>query len=192
MLLFDFVRPAHQLLGPSFNPDMQPRLWPEESSPLRFVVKLHQATYLHYDFRLEVAGRLFSLAIDDVDTDWSTPVSARRVGDHDPKYLLGERRIPDKQVGAGPMLIWDHGLYLTDAGTEEDVYRQLLNGCLEVEMHGIRLQGRFRISGAGKQWTIARLSGVLPQPASQSVLTGRSLREIGMEKNAPPHPSLFT
>lgn len=167
-----------QLLEPDFQPATQGCLWPENTGPLRFVAKLHRATKLHYDLRFELYGRLLSFSISDVDNCWSSSAPMVRVDDHDPEYLLGERCIPKGSYGAGPMLVWDHGIYRSQLGTEEDVYRQLLNGSLEVDVQGIRLQGRFRIDGRGKHWRIHRLSGDTTSNSQHSVLTGRTLDEI--------------
>lgn len=180
-----------QLLEPGFVPDTQASLWPEDAPVLRYVVKLHQASRLHYDFRLEVYGRLFSLAIRFDRCNWASPITARKVGDHDLKYIFGERRIPEGMTGAGPMLVWDHGIYRTDLGTHDDVYRQLQEGHLEIEMQGIRLNGRFRITSKEKDWTITRLSGTPPEKHFHSVLTGRSLDEIGDPPPASSQPFLL-
>ena len=76
------------------------------------------------------------------------------------------------------MLVWDHGIYRSRLGTEADIYRQLLNGRIEIDLQGIRLNGRFRIEGRGKYWRIQRLSGTPSTDAHNSVLTGRTLAEI--------------
>lgn len=177
--------PPIQLLDSGFRPIVQASLWPEETVPLRFVVKLHRATRLHYDFRLELYGRLLSFATNDLNNVWQTSAQIARVGDHDLKYLLSERCIPPGLYGAGPTLVWDHGIYRSQLGTEEDIYRQLLEGCLEIDIQGVRLNGRYRISGRGEQWRIQRVSGEPVPTSNHSVLTGRTLNEIeaGIQSN---------
>lgn len=170
------TRQSAQLLDAEFQTFAQPSLWHDEA-PLRYVVKLHRATRLHYDFRLELYGRLFSLAVGDVLDCWVKRVHAVRVGDHDPRYLLNERRIPPNHAGAGPALVWDYGLYRTAAGSQADVYRQLQQGCLEIEVSGVRLDGRIRLTGRGRNWRLERLSGHVPY-GDRCVLTGRTLEEI--------------
>lgn len=167
-----------QLLEADFKPISQACLSPENTRPLRFVVKLHHDSHLHYDLRFELYGRLLSFAVNDLKYCWTTSAPITRVGDHDPRYIFGERCIPPDQYGAGPMFVWDHGIYRSRLGTEEDVYRQLLNGHLEIDLQGIRLNGRFRIEGQGKNWRIQRLSGTLAPDSNHSVLTGRTLGEI--------------
>ncbi len=167
-----------QLLEPDFQLITQRCLWPESARPLRFVVKLHRSTRLHYDLRFELYGRLLSFVVEDLGRSWPATTSIFRVGDHDPEYMLGERCIPPGSYGAGPMLIWDHGIYRSSLGSEEDIYRQLLNGCLEIYLQGIRLHGRFKIAGHGKNWRMQRLSGTDAPHSHHSVLTGRTLSEI--------------
>jgi DNA ligase D-like protein (predicted 3'-phosphoesterase) len=169
---------ACQLLQDSSEAYIQTSLFGDKPM-LRYVVKLHYSTRLHFDFRLELCGRLFSFAISNVRDCWSSGADAARVGDHDPAYIFGEQRIPDGEYGAGPMLVWDHGLYRSAGGTQEDIYHQLQNGCLEVSLQGVRLSGRFRISARHGNWRIERLEGLIPSKDFRSVLTGRSLDEIG-------------
>lgn len=166
-----------QLLEPNFRPVTQGYLWPENKRPLRFVVKLQRATRLHYDLRFELYGRLLSFAVNDLKNCWETTAPIARVGDHELKYIYGERCIPPG-YGADPTIVWDHGIYRSQLGTEEDIYRQLLKGSLDIKLQGIRLHGLFRIVGRGKNWQIERLSGTPPHDSNHSVLTGRTLREV--------------
>ena len=105
-----------------YIPD-QPPLWADETPTLRFVLKLHHATRLHHDFRLEAHGVLISWALPEIlDLGRNGTVWARQVGDHDPQYMLSERRIPPGQYGAGPMLVrlWARGVRLWgERGCEE-------------------------------------------------------------------------
>jgi len=166
-----------QLLEPNFQPGTQGCLWPESTRALRFVVKLHRATQLHYDLRFELYGRLLSFVVNDLNHCWSTTASIVRIDDHDLKHILGEHRTLPGKHSTGPMLVWDHGIYRSDLGTEKDIYRQLQKGCLEIDLQGIRLNGRFRIRGCGRSWCIQRLSGIPPSRFSHSVLTGCALDE---------------
>gem|GEM_PF-805329 len=167
-----------QLLEHNFQPVIQANHGPEGGRLLRFVVKLHRATRLHYDLRFELYGRLLSFTINDLKDCWKTSAAITRVSDHNAKNIYIERCIPPDCYGAGPILVWDHGIYRSNLGTEEDIYRQLLQGSLEISLQGIRLHGRFRIDGRGKNWRIQRLSGTPSPDSHQSVLTGRTLTEI--------------
>lgn len=177
-----------QLLEQGFSQFVQPELWLDEPQ-LRYVVELHSATWLHYFFRLELCGRLLSFAIDDLENCWMSQVSAVRIGDQNKKHMLGERRIPDGPYGAGPMLIWDHGVYRSCGGTQGDIYSQLRKGCLEIDLLGVRLNGRFRVSGQGRDWRIQSLTQATPHADRRSVLTGRSLDDIGVQ--TPPSNGPF-
>ncbi|MBX3097603.1 MAG: hypothetical protein KF812_12150, partial [Fimbriimonadaceae bacterium] len=92
-----------QLLEPNFQPISLANLWPESIRALRFVVKLHRATRLHYYIRFEIYGRLLSFEINDLKNCWKTTAPITRVGDDDPKFILGGRCIPPG-YGAGPTL----------------------------------------------------------------------------------------
>lgn len=168
-----------QLFDPDFQPSSQFSLLREEEMPFRYVVKLHRATRLYYDLRFELFGRLLSFAINDLENCWSTAITPIfRVNDHDLKYMLGERCIPRGQHGAGPSLVWDHGIYGLLNGTQNDVYHRFLNGYIELDLRGVRLCGRFRIYGHGMNWNLERISGDPAPVSTLSVLTGRTLDEI--------------
>ncbi|MES1147118.1 MAG: DNA polymerase ligase N-terminal domain-containing protein [bacterium] len=190
-------RVAHlqMLLEPGFDTFAQQVLWEELRKPLRFVIKLHDATNLHYDFRLELFGTLFSLAMDDPPPlKAGRSQKARRVGDHNPRYLLSERCIPEGQYGAGPTLVWDKGEFKPKFCTEEteelSVYKQLLNGQLDFELDGARVKGLFRLTGHGENWRLTRLSEATEQHQEpndmRSVISGKSLDEIRAGVTAKP------
>jgi DNA ligase D-like protein (predicted 3'-phosphoesterase) len=167
------------LLQPGFDRSVQGVLWEDAKRPSRYAVKLHRASTLHYDLRLELCGRLFSLVLAEPPRWDARPVKATRVGDHDARYLLTERAIPAGQYGAGPMLVWDHGSYESATGAD-DAYDRLLNGELDFTLHGVRLNGTFRLTGREENWSIRRLDAVQSHRPNdmRSVVSGRSLDEI--------------
>lgn len=117
------------------------------SEGLSFVVQKHAARRLHYDFRLELDGTLKSWAIpkgpslDPADKRMSVHVE-----DHPLEYANFEGVIPEKQYGAGTVIVWDRGTWVP-IGDPHQGYR---GGKLKFELHGEKLHGA---------WTLVRMRG---------------------------------
>lgn len=105
-----------------------------------YVVQKHDATRLHYDFRLEHNGALLSWAVPkEPSTDPSVKRLAVRVEDHPVDYATFEGTIPKGNYGAGTVEIWDRGTWDSDM----DVDRALKDGELKFHVHGERLKGKW-------------------------------------------------
>ena len=164
---------------------------PPEGSPV-YVLQKHWARGLHYDLRLEVAGRLVSWAVPKGPSkDPGTRRLAIRMPDHPMDYALFEGRIPSGSYGAGVVMVWDSGTYepLLPRGVRME--RWIDRGFLRMILHGTKLHGlwelvRTRSGAAGKEtWLWMKLAdhhahpGYDPESEPRSSLTGRSFEEIG-------------
>ena len=187
------TRPSRLLSLGMVHP-IQPALLTTFEKPLRFAIKRHRATNLHTDYRLEVFDTLFSaVSWNHPSLDPRQPTQIREMPDHDPAYLLGERRIPDGAYGAGPMVVWDYGTYAPlgapEGSPSEAVLAGLLAGRLEFAFEGRRMRGAFRLEIADRGWRLAKMrdedAAVRAEPwDDRSIVTGRSLDELERDYQA--------
>lgn len=165
------------------------------TSPRRqYVIQHHDASRLHFDFRLELDGVLKSWAVPKGPSlDPEDRVLAVHVEDHPLDYAGFEGVIPEQQYGAGPVQIWDRGTW-TPLG---DPARDYQRGKLKFELHGERLHGRWslvRMSGRagedGKNWLLikSRDKAAMPgdghrlaQETLTSIVSGRTLPQIAAQ-----------
>jgi bifunctional non-homologous end joining protein LigD len=153
-----------------------------------FCVQRHDATRLHYDFRLEIGGVLKSWAVPKGPTlDPSVRHFAAQVEDHPIEYGGFEGNIPAGNYGAGSVMLWDRGAFdlLGDAPAEE----QLARGDLKLRLHGEKLRGDFAVvhmkgRGKGNEWLLIKKRDAYAVPGwdveaqANSVLSGRTQEEI--------------
>jgi bifunctional non-homologous end joining protein LigD len=109
-----------------------------------FVVQKHDARRLHYDFRLEIEGAMASWAVPKGPSyDPTVKRLAVQTEDHPMAYNDFEGRIPEKQYGAGDVLIWDRGTFETVPPGQE---RKMLDkGHLHVRLFGEKLVGEWHL-----------------------------------------------
>ena len=115
-----------------------------------FVVQKHQATRLHYDFRLEIDGVLVSWAVPKGPSlNPSDKRLAVRTEDHPLEYADFEGVIPEGQYGAGPVMVWDMGTY--EFEQDGSAAEQLARGELKFYLHGQKLKGGFALIRTGSR-----------------------------------------
>jgi bifunctional non-homologous end joining protein LigD len=156
----------------------------------RFIVQKHDATRLHWDFRLEADGVLKSWAVTRGPS--SNPDDKRlavRTEDHPLSYADFEGTIPKGEYGGGTVMLWDTGTWAPIKGKSA---RDLEAGHLHFTLHGQRMKGEWmliRLKPGGKEkgenWLLRKVgddfaggSDDLVEQGVTSVTTGRSMDEI--------------
>ncbi len=127
-----------------------------------FVVQQHDATRMHFDFRLEMEGVLKSWAVPKGPS--LNPADKRlamQVEDHPYDYKDFEGTIPEGNYGAGNVIVWDKGYYHgLKNGDEMELLKELHDGDLKIVLKGQKLNGAFalvRIKGdKGNAWLLIK------------------------------------
>ena len=133
----------------------------DDKVPFQFVVHEHDASHLHYDFRLEMEGVLRSWAIPKGPSmNSSEKRLAVQVEDHPLEYKDFEGIIPPGQYGAGTVRIWDHGTY---------VLLEKKKDRIAFFLQGKKLQGNFilvqlRRSRKGNEWLLIKQKDPYARP----------------------------
>jgi bifunctional non-homologous end joining protein LigD len=183
------------------TPEPPPKI--EKKSRHRFVVQRHDATRLHYDFRLEMQGVLKSWAVPKGPSlDPADKRLAMQVEDHPVSYFDFEGTIPQGNYGGGTVMVWDEGTweplspvpvngeYLV--GTEKEAIKMLEKGDFKFRLQGKRLKGDFalihikaRRSGSkGNEWLLIKKkdNDVVPgfdiDTYEKSIITDRTMNQI--------------
>ncbi len=157
----------------------------------RFVIQKHDASRLHYDFRLEMDGVLKSWAVPK-GLPWTQGQKhlAVEVEDHPVEYAVFEGIIPAGQYGGGTVMVWDRGNYYVYGEKPLESWRE---GKLHLVLDGEKAKGEWtliRIRGRDEknQWLLLK-SGKSVKPISkkredQSVKTGRTMKQIASAADA--------
>ncbi|HEY4250911.1 MAG TPA: DNA ligase D [Roseomonas sp.] len=177
-----------------FKATAEPRGRAARKAGNSFVIQKHDATRLHYDFRLEMQGVLKSWAVTRgpslVPGDKRLAV---HVEDHPLEYGGFEGTIPKGEYGGGTVIVWDRGTW--DAiGDAEHGYAK---GHLEFELHGEKLAGRWHLIRMARKprdkrenWLLIKGEDAAARPADaadileerpDSVRTGRGIADVAGE-----------
>jgi bifunctional non-homologous end joining protein LigD len=164
---------------------------------LHFVVQKHDATRLHYDFRLEMEGVLKSWAIPKGPS--MDPVDKRlamMVEDHPYDYKDFEGIIPPGNYGAGTVIVWDEGTYEPSEfegdpkKAEKHLLEQLRKGSLKIRLHGQKLKGDFALvqikSSEDNAWLLIKHNDKYASKTDitkkdKSVQSGMKLEQVAKE-----------
>jgi bifunctional non-homologous end joining protein LigD len=157
-----------------------------------FVVQKHDASRLHWDFRLELDGVLKSWAVPKGPSlDPDDKRLAVRTEDHPLDYGDFEGVIPKDEYGGGTVMLWDSGRWIPEPG--KDPRKTIEEGHLHFTLEGERMKGEwvmFRLKGPGDRqeaWMLKKVddkyakSGegeTLVEQRLTSVTTGRNMAEI--------------
>jgi bifunctional non-homologous end joining protein LigD len=136
-----------------FNKTGEPKAGkPKDEGKLQFVIQKHDASRLHYDFRLEMEGVLKSWAVPKgPSTDPKNKRLAMMVEDHPFDYKSFEGIIPKGEYGGGTVIVWDEGTYEPidkikgKKAQEKHLLEQLKAGSLKFVLHGQKLKGEYAL-----------------------------------------------
>src|ERR1700712_1381901 len=183
----DFTKTAEPKAGRSKDKDH-----------LMFVIQKHDASRLHYDFRLEMDGVLKSWAVPKgPSTDPKTKRLAMMVEDHPFAYRNFEGIIPQGEYGGGTGIVWDEGTYEPieeikgKKAQEKHLLAQLKSGSLKIKLHGEKLEGEYALvktHGMGENgWLLIKHNDAYASvnditKKDKSVLSGKTIES--MEKTS--------
>src|SRR6201990_1584227 len=164
-------------------------------SNLTFVVQNHDATRLHYDFRLEMEGVLKSWAVPKGPS--LNPADKRlamMVEDHPYDYRDFEGVIPAGNYGGGTVIVWDEGRYepmdgegMSRKEQERHLLKQLHAGALKINMRGKKIKGNFALflmkNRGERSWILVKkndafASDKIVTENERSVKTGKTIVQV--------------
>jgi bifunctional non-homologous end joining protein LigD len=153
-----------------------------------FVVQKHDATRLHWDFRLELDGVLKSWAVPrGPSLDPKTNRLAMRTEDHPLDYGTFEGIIPKGEYGGGTVMLWDRGRWIPHP--DKDPRKTLEEGHLHFTLEGERMQGEwvmFRMKGKpgdkGEAWMLKKVTDDFAEPEEGDALVEACLTSVTTER----------
>lgn len=170
----------------------------KDKDHLMFVIQKHDASRLHYDFRLEMDGVLKSWAIPKgPSTDPKVKRLAMMVEDHPFDYRNFEGLIPKGEYGGGTVIVWDEGTYEPieeikgKKAQEKHLLKQLEAGSVKIKLHGEKLEGEYALvktRGMGENgWLLIKHNDQFASvkditKKDKSILSGKTIES--MEKTS--------
>ena len=160
----------------------------------RFIVQKHDATRLHWDFRIEADGVLKSWAVTKGPSpDPDVKRLAVRTEDHPLSYADFEGTIPKGEYGGGTVMLWDRGTW---APVEGKSWKDIDKGHIHLTLDGERMKGEWilfrlkpRPGEKRENWLLRKIADEFAEPGDglverglTSVLTGRSMAEIAADR----------
>ena len=157
---------------------------------LGFVVQMHDARRLHYDFRLELDGTLKSWAVPrGPSLDPHDKRLAVHVEDHPLEYASFEGEIPSEQYGAGRVVLWDEGTW----EPKGDARAGYQSGRLKFVLHGHKLRGGWALVRMGKpaadgkeNWLLIKERDEEARSDAQAEITAREPRSVEQKGGKEP------
>lgn len=156
-----------------------------------FVIQKHDASSLHYDFRLEIEGVLVSWAVPKgPSTDPKDKRLAMRTEDHPLEYADFEGVILEGEYGAGTVQVWDTGTYRSlneQSGKEVTMAQGLEEGHIAFWLEGEKLKGGYALTrmGESKRWLLVKMNDEQAdarrkpvETETRSAVSGRTLEDI--------------
>lgn len=175
-----------------FNPSPEPEgeNLKKNDKPI-FVIQKHNASSLHYDFRIEVDGVLKSWAVPKGP---STDPSVRRLAipteDHPIEYANFEGVIPEDNYGGGEVIIWDNGNYENlKENNSPNIKESLEEGHATIWLNGKKLKGGYALirttRGKNEKWILIKMkdekSDARRNPTNtenKSVVSGKTIKYL--------------
>ncbi|MGZ5484823.1 MAG: DNA ligase D [Nitrososphaeraceae archaeon] len=165
------------------------RKWLTDNKSSKFVVQKHDASRLHYDFRLEDTK-------ERVLKSWAVPKGislnpkikrlAVLTEDHPLDYLLFEGVIPQGSYGAGTVIVWDTGTYTS----EQEISDQFQKGKITFTLFGHKLRGKFTLvrihldkGKEGKQWLLIKSADEFESNEDLTITMPNSVLTRGINKD---------
>jgi bifunctional non-homologous end joining protein LigD len=176
-----------------FSKTTEPKGRKLKGSGNSFLVQKHDASHLHYDFRLEMDGVLKSWAVPKGPSlDPGTNRLAMRTEDHPLDYGDFEGTIPAGEYGGGTVMLWDKGRWIPEPG--KDPRKTIEEGHLHFTLEGERMKGEWvmfrlkpRRGETRETWMLKKVKDEYARPDDgdalvdddvTSVTTGRTMAEI--------------